>query len=96
VARGIRASGSQFLIYDVGTGDLAIVPNPEGVAAVGQPPARTQQPGQPGPGPGPGTPAQPLQPVPVLMHIGTKSNTVAAVGYGADGKQAGIVAVRIP
>lgn len=60
VARGLRtgAVGSQYLIYDMVTGDVETVANPEGVAFVGQLPAAgggTTPPGAPGGGPG-GTP----------------------------------------
>ena len=90
VARGIREgnSGTQFLIYDLITGDLAAVPNPEGVAFVGPPPAAAQ-----GPGPG-GGPAQ-QQPV-RTQDFSAKSNSIAAVTYDAERRQVGIITVRVP
>ncbi|MBI1791441.1 MAG: IPT/TIG domain-containing protein [Acidobacteria bacterium] len=86
VARGIKngATGSQFLIYDLITGDLMVVPNPDGVAWVGPPPAQgPAQPGQPG--------AQIQQ-----AAANAKANTVAAFTYGDDRKQNGVVVVRVP
>jgi hypothetical protein len=56
IARGIKtaASGTQYLIYDLITGDLTIPENPEGVAFVGPLPAAPTGPGGPGGGLGGG------------------------------------------
>jgi hypothetical protein len=88
VARGVRPqnAGSQYLIYDLRTGDLAMPPNPEGVAYVGAVPA---QPGQPGG-------AQPGQPAAQYQAVNVKSSTVTAVGFNADREPVGILTVRIP
>lgn len=66
VARGTKAdnTGSQILIFDIDTGDLSVVRNPEGVTFVGQLPAAATggggTPGTPGPGaPGGGGPGVP-------------------------------------
>jgi hypothetical protein len=89
VARGIKtgAASSQLLVYDLVTNDLQIVPNPDGVVWVGAPPV--QQPQPPLPDRQPATPAAP----PVAN---VKANTVAAVTYGEDRKQTGVMVVRIP
>jgi len=54
VARGIKTgnAGAQYLIYDLQTMDLTLVPNPEGVVWVGGVPAQAPQPGTPGAGGG--------------------------------------------
>lgn len=91
VARGIKAGnlGSQLLIYDLNTGNVTPVPNPNGVTSVG-PPARQQgSPGQMGPGPGGAGGG-------ALLTANPKANTVAAIGFSGDGKQAGVIVVRIP
>lgn len=108
VARGILEgnAGSQLLIYDLNTGDLAIVANPEGVAFIGAPPA--QQPGGGGPLPGPGGGGGggggggagggvlPQQPALVLQQSNPKANTVEAIVYDAARRQVGAISVRIP
>ncbi len=104
-ARGIKAggAGSQYLIYDLVTGDLFMPPNPEGVVSVGTPVVQPGQgggaaggtrPGQPG-GTSPGQAAPGAAPA-VLQHANPKANTIAAIGYNAEGKQAGILVVRVP
>ncbi|MGH9658248.1 MAG: hypothetical protein ACRD96_06870, partial [Bryobacteraceae bacterium] len=87
VARGFKPGnlGSQLLIYDLVTGDLAILPNPPNIEFFGPPP-QAQQP-QPG---------QPPQPPAQLLISNTKSNTVAAVAYDGARRQAGVIVVRIP
>jgi hypothetical protein len=97
VARGIRSGGaqSQYLIYDLATGDLLTPANPAGIMAVGGIP---QQAGQGGgvtpPVPG-GTPATPQTPT-VLQRANLKANTVAAFAYSRDGRQAGVLVLRVP
>ena len=56
VARGIKTgnTGSQFLVYDLVTRDLILVPNPDGVAGVGAAAAQPALPGPGGVGGGPG------------------------------------------
>ncbi|MBK7929888.1 MAG: hypothetical protein IPJ98_21160 [Bryobacterales bacterium] len=59
VARGTKtgATGTEYLIYDLETRDLAMVPNPEGVAFVGAAPTAVAGGGAPGGGvPGGGQP----------------------------------------
>ena len=89
VARGIREgnTGTQFLIYDLITGDLAMVPNPGGVAFVGPPPG-APQPGVPG---GPPVQQQPMR----TQDFSAKSNSITAVTYDAERRQVGIMAVRV-
>jgi hypothetical protein len=94
VARGIRPqnTGSQYLIYDLRTGDLAMPPNPEGVAFVGALPAA--QPGQPGAGqPGQGGPQQPPA---QYQAVNIKSSTITAVGFNENREPAGILTIRVP
>jgi hypothetical protein len=85
VARGIRAgnTGAQYLIYDMMTGDLAMPPNPDGVAWVAQVPL--QGPPQPG--------QMPVQP---LQRPNPKANAIAAVTYGEDRRQNGVILIRVP
>jgi len=93
VARGIKATGSQYLIYDLLTGDLLMPENPPGVASVGGPPPRAaQQPAQP---PGGGSPAQPQAPQ-IQQRANAKANTVAGFAYSSEGKQLGVVVLRVP
>jgi len=97
VARGIKAGGaaSQYLIYDLASGDLLMPDNPTGVVAVGGIP---QQAGQGGgatlPAPG-GTPVTPQAPT-VLQRANPRANTVAAFAYNRAGKQVGVVVLRVP
>jgi len=96
VARGIKSGGaaSQYLIYDLVSGDLQMPDNPSGVVAVG---GITQQAGQGGgatPAPG-GTPATPQAPT-VLQRANPRANTVAALAYSRDGRQAGVLVLRVP
>ena len=103
VARGIKSGGaaSQYLIYDLVSGDLQMPDNPSGVVAVG---GITQQAGQgggatPAPGgttpPPGGTPATPQAPT-VLQRANPRANTVAALAYSRDGRQAGVLVLRVP
>jgi hypothetical protein len=92
LARGIRtgASASQVLVYDLVSGDLEIVPNPDGVAFIGALPAAAPvQPGQPGQ---PGAGAQAVQ----LQRVNPKANAVVAVGFNAERKPVSLVYYRIP
>lgn len=96
LARGIvnGAGGSQYLVYDLVTGDLEIVPNPSGVAFAGPPAAATPgQPVQPGQ---PGQPGQQAQPAAQVQRINTKANAVLAVGYDAERKPVSLLYFRIP
>lgn len=91
VARGIKPNnaGTQYLIYDLVTGDLQMPPNPAGVAFVGTlPAAQTGPPGPGGQGPGGGAQA-------VLQRVNVKANTVEAVTYSADRKQNGVMTLRV-
>jgi hypothetical protein len=93
LARGNRmgGTGSQFLIYDLVTGDLEIVPNPEGVAFVGAPPAQGPG-GMPGGG---GVPGQ--QPAPqVTFRANPRAHTVAAITYNSERRQNGVLVIRLP
>lgn len=97
VARGIRTgnSGANILIYDLATADVTVVPNPEGVAFVGNPPAQPGQPGGGGGGGGGGVPGQPQAPQ-VILRTTPRAQTVEAVTFSADRRQNGIVVIRVP
>jgi hypothetical protein len=84
VARGIRSggNGAQYLIYDLISGDLIIVPNPRGVAWAGPAPQQPQ-PGQ-----------QPRQIV--AQAPNAKANVIASICYDEDRKQVGVMTVRVP
>ncbi len=84
-ARGVLAAnaGAQILLYDLLTGDLEVVPNPEGVAWAGPVPQ---------PAPTPGQPPQPLANVPI--RVNAKANTIEALAHGADRRQRGVLVVR--
>ena len=96
VARGIRTrgTGAQYLIYDLISGDLIIVPNPPGVAWVGPVPQQQQQqqPGQQLPGQLPGQQQRAV----AAQDPNPKANVIAAICYDQDGKQVGILTVRVP
>jgi len=100
VARGIKggaAPGTQYLIYDLLTGDLLMPPNPEGVASVGGPAPRAGQAAGGGGQqlPGGGTPAQPQTPS-IQQRPNAKANTVTGFAYSGEGKQLGVVVLRVP
>jgi hypothetical protein len=86
VARGVRSgnAGAQYLIYDLVTSNLTVVPNPDGVTWVGNAPA------QPGTGGGQPAPATPMQ------RAMVKSNTITALTYDADRRPVGVMVVRVP
>jgi uncharacterized protein (TIGR03437 family) len=97
VGIGVRTAGrgSQFIVYDLASDSVTVVPNPQGVAFVGLRPgaARPGQPGAPGgPGAGPGGAAAARG----LISANTSANTIAAVALDAQGKQVGIMVVRVP
>ena len=94
VARGTRTNGNtQYLVYDLITGDLLMPSNPAGVAFVGALPAQPAMPGQGGqPGQGGGQAQAPTQ----YQVINTKSNFVTAVGFDAQRNPVGVLALRIP
>jgi len=85
IARGTRTdpAGTQLLVYDLVSGDLQIIPNPEGVSFVGQAP---NAPGQPG---------QPAQPQPALQNINPKSNAVTMVGFDGQRRPVGVLLVQV-
>lgn len=87
LARGNRTdpAGSQLLLYDMVTGDLEILPSPDGVAWVGQVPNAPATPGQP----------QPQQPAPPIQHFSPRSNAVHVMGFGANRQPAGVILVRV-
>jgi uncharacterized protein (TIGR03437 family) len=100
VARGVKTgnSGAQYLIYDLISGDLIIVPNPPGVAWVGPAAQQQQQPGQQLPGPqqpGQQLPGQQQRAV-AAQDPNPKANVIAAICYDQDRKQVGILTVRVP
>ncbi|MBI4874023.1 MAG: hypothetical protein HY822_05250, partial [Acidobacteria bacterium] len=96
VARGMKdgGAGSQYLIYDLVTKDLIVVPNPPGVAWVGPVPAQQPQQQQPGAGQG-GQPGQQQRPI-QAQDINAKASVIAAICSDQDRNQAGIMTVRVP
>ena len=95
-ARGTRSdsTGSQLIVYDLVSGDGVVVPNPEGVAWVGSLPQQTSS-GFPGGSLPGGVPSLGLASA-GLQQANAKANTVAAVCFDSDRKQAGVIAVRVP
>lgn len=89
LARGVAPAnaGTQFLIYDLISGDLAIIANPAGVAFVGPPPAQA-------PAPGGGGPGQPQQQA-VQIRVSQKSNSVEALAFDSARRQTGIVSLKV-
>ena len=94
IARGNKANGNQYLIYDLVTGNLIQPPNPDGVAYVGVLPAVAGPPGPPGQPP-PGGGGQPQVQV-QWQVVSQKSNTIVALGYDAARNPVGIVAIKVP
>ncbi|MBI3683384.1 MAG: IPT/TIG domain-containing protein [Acidobacteria bacterium] len=92
VARGTRTgnTGTQYLIYDLLTGEVFLPDNPPGVAFVGNVPAQQAPPGPGGQGGG-----QP-QPAPVMQRVNQKANTIEAITFGADRTQNGALLIRVP
>ncbi len=88
VARGTKTgnTGSQYIVYDLAADDLAIVPNPEGVAFVGQAPVVPASPTEP----------RPAAPVPLIQNVNLRSNFITTIGYNADRKQIGLIALKVP
>jgi hypothetical protein len=97
VARGTRTGniGSQYLIYELGNGELTLAENPEGVAFVGVLPPQGGG-GQGGGGQGGGVVAPGPAVIQVPQVVNSKSNIVTAIAYGANRQPVGIVAVRVP
>jgi hypothetical protein len=85
IARGTRTdpAGTQILIFDLVSGDLQIIPNPENVAFVGQVPNVPAQPGQP------------AQQQPALQNVNPKSNAVTMVGFDAQRRPWGVLLVKV-
>lgn len=92
--------GSQFVLYDLATGDLTLVDNPPGVVWVGGFPAAqsgtrtTPAPGAPGDGAGGGA-AGGAQLQRVIQNAKGRANTLIAVTYNARRQQSGVMAVRV-
>ncbi len=85
VAKGTKLNnaGSQFLVYDLISGDLTIVPNPKGAVFVGSVPVAAP------------TPGQAPQAAVVLQRANTKADMIQAVTYGADRKQNGMMLITV-
>ncbi len=111
LARGIKTgnTGAQYLLYDLTTTDLELIPNPPGVAWVGNVPAQAATPAAPGgggagggAGPGqqqpPQQPQQPQQPQApsIYQDSNPKANTVSSTCFDADRKPVGVMLVRLP
>jgi hypothetical protein len=80
VARALKAGGSSVVIYDLVTGDVVVVPNPDNVTSIG-PPA--------------GAAATANANAARLVLANSQANTVSAVAYNGT-RQVGIVVIRIP
>jgi len=105
VARGTKtgATGTQYLIYDLETRDLTLVPNPEGVAYVGAAPTAVGGGGQPGGGqpgggqPGGGQPGGGQAPAAIQIQLADpQTNTVTAATFNAERQFTGLIQVRVP
>ena len=85
LARGTKTNpaATEFLLYDLVSGDLTIIPNPEGVSFVGQLPAVA------GAGGGGGGQVQ------VLQRANVKANVMEAVTYSAVRKQTGVILIQV-
>ena len=85
LARGTKAnpSATQFLLYDLVTGDLTIIPNPEGVSFVGQ------LAGVPASGGAPAIAGVTLQ------RANVKANAMEAVTFTTDRKQTGVMLIQV-
>lgn len=106
VARAQKADGTQYVVYDLMTGDSTVVPNPEGVAFVGALPAATPGGGQPGggggppgggvpPGGGPGGGVPGAAAQVIAQRVSAGSNRIAAFAYDAQRRPVGIVLLSV-
>ncbi len=97
VALGTKTdgSGTQLLVYDLLNNDLSFVPNPQGVAFVGNLPAQAA----PGGGlPGGGGQLGGGQAAPPTIYIvpNVKANTVLAMCFNANRQPVGVMTLRVP
>jgi uncharacterized protein (TIGR03437 family) len=84
IARAVKAGGSAAVIYDLVTGDVNVVANPDGVTSIG-PPA----------GAGGGGGSVPAAAAARVVLANAMANTIAAVAY-TNNRQVGIMVIRIP
>lgn len=89
IARGIKANGAQYLIYDLVDGNLLMPANPEGVAYAGPLPAAAG-------GQGPPQQPQPQQPQVQAQLINAKANVIAALAYDSARTLVGILTIKVP
>ena len=96
VGRGLKDqnSGSQFIVYDLVSGDASIIPNPEGVAFVGPLPAAA--PGGGGGGAPGGGGGQAQQPQAVTLRANPRAGTIAATAWNAQRRAVGIALLQVP
>ena len=80
LGRTVKSGGANVVIYDLVTGDITVVPNPDGVTHFGPPPT------------GNGAAAAAAG---RLISGNARANTVSGVAYNG-ARQAGIMVVRIP
>jgi uncharacterized protein (TIGR03437 family) len=80
VGRALKTGGANVVVYDLVTGDITVVANPDGVTHFGPPPAANP------------TAAAAAG---LLMSGNARANTVNGVAYNGQ-RQAGIIVVRIP
>jgi uncharacterized protein (TIGR03437 family) len=85
VARALKAGGSSAVIYDLVTGDVVVVPNPDNVTSIG-PPAAANAGGGAG-----GNAAVAAR----LVLANSQANTISAIAY-AGTRQVGVVIIRVP
>src|SRR5205823_11111148 len=84
IARAVKQGGSNAVVYDLATGDVTVVPNPEGVTSVG-PPATA---------PGGGNAGAAVTAARVVL-ANAMANTISAVAYTKN-RQVGIMVIRVP
>jgi uncharacterized protein (TIGR03437 family) len=82
VARALKQGGSNVVVYHLTTGDVALVPNPQGVTSLGPPAAAAP------------ASANAVTAARVVI-ANARANTISAVAY-TNNRQVGILVIRIP
>ncbi|MEO8370100.1 MAG: IPT/TIG domain-containing protein [Candidatus Solibacter sp.] len=80
ISRAIKPGGSSVVVYQLGTGDVAVVPNPDNVTSLGPAVAAN--------GANAANAAR-------VVIANAQANTISAVAYNGN-RQVGIVVIRIP
>ncbi|MCX6592010.1 MAG: hypothetical protein NTZ56_10830 [Acidobacteria bacterium] len=99
VGRGVKDqnAGSQFIVYDLVSGDANVIPNPEGVAFVGPLPAVAGAGGgggAPGGGGAGGQAGQAAQAV--TLRANPRAGSIAATAWNAQRRAVGIALLQVP